>query len=132
MAISTIYTTLKWGESAEAATKKVEIKDFPDLVGTPNMLETTHLGCEQQTFISGVRSADTMSFTCNFTSADYQTCTADAGKPLFYVLEFSDGSTFTWQGQHTCGIAGKGVDEVVEFTIDIAPSSAVSFSAAAG
>ena len=51
---------------------------------------------------------------------------------MFYVLEFSDGSTFTWQGRHTCGVPGKGVDEVIEFTINIAPTSPVEFSAAAG
>ena len=129
MAISTYNVQLKWGESAEAATKKVDIKDFPDLVGQPNMLETTTLSDGQQTFIPGIKSADTMSFTCNYTSADFQTCNTDADKELFYVLEFADGSTFTWKGKHTCGVAGKGVDEVIEFTIDIAPLTPVEFAA---
>lgn len=132
MAISTYNVQLKWGESAEQAAKKVDIKDFPDLIGQPNTIEVTTLSDAQQTFIPGIKSADTMSFTCNFTSADYQTCNADAGKELFYVLEFSDGSTFTWKGQHTCGVGGKGVDEAIEFTIDIAPLTPVEFSAAAG
>lgn len=33
MAISTYNVQLKWGTSAEAAAKKVDIKDFPDLIG---------------------------------------------------------------------------------------------------
>lgn len=33
MAISSFGVTLKWGASAEALTKVVDIKDFPDLIG---------------------------------------------------------------------------------------------------
>ena len=33
MAINTYGITLKWGETSEAATKVVDIKDFPDLIG---------------------------------------------------------------------------------------------------
>lgn len=33
MAINTYGISLKWGATAEAATKVVDIKDFPDLIG---------------------------------------------------------------------------------------------------
>ena len=33
MSISTYGVTLKWGESAEAVAKIVDIKDFPDMIG---------------------------------------------------------------------------------------------------
>lgn len=33
MAISSYNCVLKWGESAETVAKKVDIKDFPDLIG---------------------------------------------------------------------------------------------------
>ena len=130
MAISSYNCVLKWGESAEALTKKVDIKDFPDLIGDPNLLETTTLSDAAQTYIPGIKSMDLMTFTINFTKTDFQTCKADEGKTLFYSLEFSDGAKFTWQGQHTMGVPGKGVDEVIEATINIAPSTAVEFSAA--
>ena len=128
MAISTYLATLKWGVSADAVAKIVDIKDFPDLIGDPNMLETTTLSDGQQTYIAGVKSADMMTFTANYTKEDFATVKGEEGKALFYALEFSDGSKFTWQGQHTCGLPGKGVDEVVEFTINIAPSSPVEFA----
>ena len=128
MAISTLGVTLKMGESAEALEKVVDIKDFPDLIGDPNMLETTTLSDSQQTYIPGIKSADMLQFTCNYTKADFQAVNEDAETPLFYALEFSDGSKFTWQGQHTCGLPGKGVDEVIEFTINIAPSTPVVFA----
>ena len=130
MAISTLGVTLKMGESAAALEKVVDIKDFPDLIGEPNMLETTTLSDEAVTNIPGIRSSDMLTFTCNYTKADFTAVNELANTALHYSLEFSDGSKFTWQGQHTCGVPGKGVDEVIEFTINIAASTAVEFAAA--
>ena len=131
MAISSYNVQLKWGESESAVAKVIDIKDFPDLIGEPNLLETTTLSDSQQTFINGIRTADLMSFTFNYTKEDFQKCKTDEGKALFYELAFSDGSTFSWQGQHTVGLPGKGVDEVLEATLNIAPSSPVEFDAGA-
>ena len=130
MAISTLGVTLKMGESEGALEKVVDIKDFPDLIGEPNMLETTTLSDEAVTNIPGIRSSDMLTFTCNYTKADFTAVNDLANTALHYSLEFSDGSKFTWQGQHTCGVPGKGVDEVIEFTINIAASTAVEFAAA--
>lgn len=131
MAINTYGITLKWGESEGAVEKVVDIKDFPDLIGEPEMLETTTLSDAQVTNIPGIKSSDMLTFTCNYTKADFTAVEGDANKALFYALEFSDGSKFTWQGQHTCGLPGKGVNEVVEFTINIAASTPVTFNAGA-
>lgn len=128
MAISSYGVALKWGATAENVKKVVDVKDFPDLVGDPNLIETTTLADAQQTHINGVRQSDILTFTANFTGTDYQAVNAEASKPLHYELSFSDGSKFTWQGQHTCGVPGKGVDEVLEFTINIAASSPVEFA----
>ena len=128
MAINTYGIQLLWGESAETVAKVVDIKDFPDMIGEAEMLETTTLSDAAVTNIPGIRSSDTLTFTCNYTKADFTAVNADANKALYYALEFSDGSKFTWQGQHTCGLPGKGVNEVVEFTINIAASTAVEFA----
>ena len=130
MAMNTYGVTLKWGASAEAAEKVVDIKDFPDLISDPELLETTTLSDAQVTNIPGIKGSDMLTFTCNYTSADFAAVNEQANTPLYYVLEFSDGSKFTWQGQHTCGLPGKGVNEVVEFTINIAASTSVEFAAA--
>ena len=129
MAISTYGVTLKWGETAEEAAKVVDIKDFPNLWGDPNLLETTTLSDGMQTHIPGIKKSELMSFTCNYTSADFELVDTDSGKELYYVLEFSDGSQFSWQGQHECGVPGKGVDEVIEFRINVVPSSVIIFTA---
>ena len=131
MAINTFGITLKWGESAEAVEKVVDIKDFPDMIGESELLETTTLSDAAVTNIPGIRSSDTLTFTCNYTKADFTAVNSEANKPLYYTLEFSDGSKFAWQGQHTCGLPGKGVNEVVEFTINIAASTPVEFNAGA-
>ncbi len=128
MAINTYGISLKWGETADAVAKVVDIKDFPDMIGDPEMLETTTLSDAQVTNIPGIKSSDMLTFTCNYTKEDFTAVNAEAGKALHYALEFSDGSKFTWQGQHTCGLPGKGVNEVVEFTINIAASTAVEFA----
>ena len=128
MAINTYGVSLKWGETAEAVEKIVDIKDFPDMISDPELLEVTTLSDSQVTNIMGIKGSDMLTFTCNYTKADFTAVNADAEKPLHYALEFSDGSKFTWQGQHTCGLPGKGVNEVVEFTINIAASTPVVFA----
>ena len=123
MAISTQGVTLKWGTTAAALTKTVNIKDFPDLGGAPEMLETTTLSDQMQTYIMGIQSADIMEFTCNYTKADFQAVLADANKNLHYALDFGTEGTFEWQGQHTAWVVGAGVNAVAEFKIGIAPST---------
>ncbi len=128
MAISTYLATLKWGETADGVAKVIDIKEFPDLIGEPNMLETTTLSDGAQTYIPGIKAMDSMAFLFNYTKADFAAVKADEGKPLYYELSFSDGSKFTWQGSHTATLPGKGVDEVVEAGITIAPSTEIEFS----
>lgn len=131
MAMNTYQVTLKWGTSAETVAKVIDIKDFPDLMGEPEMLETTTLSDGQVTNIPGIKSSDSMAFTYNFTSADFAAVEADANKPLYYELDFPDGSNFTWEGQHTSSIPGKGVNEVIEAVINIAASTPITFKAGA-
>ena len=128
MAINTYGVSLKWGESAANVAKVVDVKDFPDMLGENELLETTTLSDSMQVHIPGIKSSDTLTFTCNYSKTDFATVNDDAETPLFYELSFSDGSKFTWQGQHTCGLPGKGVNEVIEFTINIAASTPVVFA----
>lgn len=130
MAINTFGVELHWGESAETVAKVIDIKDFPDMIGEPEMLETTTLSDAQVTNIPGIKSSDMLTFTYNYTKEDFTKVEADANKALHYALIFSDGSKFTWQGQHSSGLPGKGVNEVIEATVNIAASTAVEFATA--
>ncbi len=129
MAINTYGVQLQWGTTADAVAKVIDIKDFPDLISSPEMLETTTLSDAQVTNIPGIKGSDMLTFTYNFTKEDFAKVEADANKPLHYALKFSDGSKFTWEGQHTSGLPGKGVNEVIEATVNIAASTPVTFVA---
>lgn len=125
-AISTYGITLKWGASAGTLTKKIDIKDFPDLGGAPEMLETTTLSDAAQTFILGIQSLSAMEFTANYTKTDFEAVEADANTEMFYSLEFGDNGdegVFEWQGQHSVYVVGAGVNAVTEMRIVIAPST---------
>lgn len=89
------------------------------------MLETTTMSDGAQTFIPGIKQTEALTFTYNYTKTDFDAVKADEGKTLFYELAFSDGSAFVWQGTHVATLPGKGVDEVIEAGIAIAPSSSV-------
>jgi hypothetical protein len=126
MAISTQGVTLKWGTSAASLSKVVDIKDFPDLGGAPEVLETTNLSDQIQTYILGIQGSGMMEFTCNYTKDDFEDVMGDANKDLYYALEFGDKGDegiFEWQGQHTAWVVGAGVNAVTEFKIGIAPST---------
>ena len=126
MAISTQGVTLKWGTSAASLDKVVDIKDFPDLGGAPELLEKTTLSDHIQTYLLGIQGSDMMEFTCNYTKADFDEVMKDANKGLYYELEFGDEGSegiFEWEGQHTAWVVGAGVNAVVEFKIGIAPST---------
>ncbi len=125
-AISTYGVTLKWGTSAASLTKKIDIKNFPDLGGAPELIEVTTLSDPVQVYINGIQTAGEMAFTSNYTKANYTAVKADEGKELYYALEFGDEGDegiFEWQGEHSVHITGAEVNSPVEMVITIAPST---------
>lgn len=117
--------------------KLIDIKEFPDLGGDPEMLETTTLSDKMQTYIAGIQSLDALSFTANYTLEDYKSLQELSGKTESYAVWFggteSDGSLtptgsdgkFKFDGQLTCYPTGGGVNEVVNLNISIAPSTPI-------
>ena len=89
MAISTYKIFLMQKSSSGSTwTKLVDIKEFPDLGGDPEMLETTTLSDKMQTYIAGIQSMDGLSFTANYTLADYKTLKAKEGTEADYAVWF--------------------------------------------
>ena len=131
MAISTFGIQLMHKASGGSYTKLVDIKDFPDLGGSSELLETTTLSDSMQTYIEGIQSADALEFTANYTKADYETLVALKGdKEPFAVFFGEDGAngTFYFDGYLSVRVNGGGVNEVVGMTISIAPASAITTS----
>lgn len=136
MAIST-YKVFLMKASGGTYSKLIDIKDFPDLGGAPEMLETTTLSDKMQTYIPGIQSNDALEFTCNYTKADYTTLKALEGTTGSYAVWFGgteaggvvtpDGSNgkYKFDGELSVHITGGGVNEVVGMTVSIAPSTVI-------
>lgn len=137
MAIST-YKIFLMQKKASAWEKVVDIKEFPDLGGTPEMLETTTLSDKMQTYIPGIQSLDALEFTSNYTLEEYKKLKALEGIDNEYAVWFggtesgdtvtptgSDGK-FKFNGQLSVFPVGGGVNEVVDMTITIAPSTPIT------
>ena len=142
MAISTYKVFLMHkANSGSTYTKLIDIKEFPDLGGEPEMLETTTLSDNMQTYIAGIQSMDGLSFSANYDMTEYQKLKALEGKKESYAVWFGgtesgdtvtpDGSNgkFTFDGELSVYPVGGGVNEVVGMTVTIAPSTPITFSA---
>lgn len=138
MAISTYKIFLMKKGDQSAYEKLIDIKEFPDLGGSPEMLETTTLSDSMQTYIPGIQSLDALEFTANYTLADFTALKALDGVENDYAVWFggtesggvltptgSDGK-FEFKGQLSVFPVGGGVNEVVDMTITIAPSTPIT------
>lgn len=137
MAISTYRVFLMHKAAGGDYEKLIDIKSFPDLGGAPEMLETTSLSDNMQTYISGIQSMDAMEFEANYTLADFKKLKALEGKTEEYAVWFGgtgDGETltptgtdgkFNIKGQLSAYPVGGGVNEVINMNISIAPSAPV-------
>ena len=142
MAISTYKVFLMHKTSSESTyTKLIDIKEFPDLGGEPEMLETTTLSDKMKTYIAGIQSMDGLTFSSNYDMAEFKKLKALEGKKESYAVWFGgtesggvvtpDGSNgkFAFDGELSVYPVGGGVNEVVGMNITIAPSSPIKFSA---
>ena len=131
MAMSTYGIYLMHKGTGDTYTKLIDIKDFPDLGGAPEMLETTTLSDSMQTYIEGIQSADALEFTANYTKEDYTKCNALKGKMESFAVYFGEegiNGKFEFNGYLSARVNGGGVNEVVGMTISIAPASAITVS----
>lgn len=138
MAISTYKVFLMMKGSGSAYEKLVDIKDFPDLGGAPEMLETTTLSDNMQTYIPGIQNLDALEFTANYTKSDFAKLKALEGEEKEFAVWFGgkdvsgtltpDGEDgkFAFKGQLSVFPVGGGVNEVVDMTITIAPSTPIT------
>ena len=141
MAISTYKIFLMVKGTGDTYSKLIDIKDFPDLGGAPEMLETTTLSDNMQTYIPGIQSLDALEFTANYTKADFTALKGMEGTEKDFAVWFGgtesggvltpDGSDgkFEFKGQLSVFPVGGGVNEVVDMTITIAPSTPITVGA---
>ena len=138
MAISTYKVFLMKSTDGSQYEKLIDIKDFPDLGGSPETLETTTLSDSMQTYIPGIQTLDALEFNANYTKEDFDTLKALEGTEMYFAVWFGgtvSGSTvtptgtdgkFEFKGQLSVFPTGGGVNEVVGMTITIAPSTPIT------
>ena len=139
-ATSTYKTYLMHGTTANNATtyaKLLDIIDFPDLGGTPEMLETTTLSDAMKTFVMGIQEAEGLEFNANYDKTSFTALKALEGKTEKYAVYFGtdsngepDGSDgkFSFEGQLSVHVTGAGVNEVRKMLITIAPETEITFA----
>ena len=153
MAISTYKVVLMHkASSGSTYTKLIDIKEFPDLGGEPEMLQTTTLGDKAHTYIEGIQSMDALTFTTNLYFGDETTkgsflyikknydSTSDSHDFAIDFVKDPTGSgkageaeggavllRASWTGQLSIWVNGGGVDEVVGCTISISPSTPIKY-----
>lgn len=134
------YKTFLMEKKSSTYQKLIDIKDFPDLGGAPEMLETTTLSDPMQTYIEGIMSQDALEFTVNYDLETYKTISAMKGKETDLAVWFggtesggvvtptgSEGK-FAFKGYVSIRVSGKGVNEVKEAIVSIAPSTPISLA----
>ena len=141
MATSSYKSFLMYKKSGATYEKLVDIKDYPDIGGSPETLETTTLSDGMQTYINGIQSSEAMEFTINYDSTTYDTIDALADTETDFAIWFggtesagvvtptgSEGK-FEFKGYISIRVSGKGVNEVREAVISIAPSTVITKAA---
>lgn len=122
-------------------TKLVDIKDYPDLGGEPEVIETTTLSDKQQTNILGVEAMDTLAFTANYDKESMTKLDALENGEWDLAVWFTtnglstvptetdaDEGAFTFKGQVRAYPLGKGVNEVREIQISVSNSTPITFA----
>ena len=119
--------------------KLIDIKEFPDLGGAPESLDTTTLSDKMKTSIPGIQSVDTLEFPTNYTLADYKRLKAMEGSEKEYAVWLggtetpggevtptgSDGK-YEFKGELSVFVKGGGVNEVVGMTVTVSPSTPIT------
>lgn len=139
IAYSTYQTYLMYRTTTSASySKLIDIKDYPDMIGDPNMLDCTTLSDGMEKQIAGIiRLGDGFQFTANYTPTNFSTIKALEGHIYDYALWLGGTSAgvpdghngkFAWSGDMHVGFPGKGVDEVQDMSLTAIPSTDVTWS----
>lgn len=137
MATST-YMTFLMHKNNTSWEKLLDITEFPDLGGEPELLETTTMSDKMQTYVNGVQSNDGMQFNANYDLTEYKALKDLEGKQEEYAVWFGgtetantptptgDQGKFLITGELSVYVTGAGVNEVRGMTITIAPAKPVT------
>ena len=134
---SSTYKSFLMVEDDATYTKVIDIKDYPDLGGEPEMVESTTLSDGTVTNEPGIERAEAMPFTANYDETTFDEVLAHAGTKKNYSVWFGgteedgvvtpsgDEGKFNFTGKLSAYVAGGGVNAIREIKITIARSSKI-------
>jgi hypothetical protein len=138
MAKSTIGTFLMIKSGTGSTWEKlIDIKDYPDLGGSPERMQSTTLSNKQHTYELGVQDIGEMQVTANYESEEYDRIkTYDDDEEHDFAFWFggeesADGTMepkgtdgkFSFKGKLTCYVSGGGVNEIRNIMISLSNST---------
>lgn len=144
-AISTYKTALMYKTGGGSSyTQLVEIKEFPDLLAAPEPLDKSSMMDGMRTYIAGIRdTGGSLQFVANYNLADFVKLDNLADTELDLAIWFggtesggvvtptgSDGK-FEFKGYVVPGVSGAGVNEVVNMTVNVFPTTEITQTATA-
>lgn len=127
-------------QSSASYTKLVDVKDFPDLFGTPEALDKTTLSDRSRVYEQGIEENDVQEYTANYDYNTFKTLRELKGNEYEFAVWFGGTETdstdvvtptgsegkFKFKGKLGVSISGKGVNEIVDMKISIAPTTAIT------
>lgn len=120
-------TTLSMNSTGTFADTDVlaNLQDWPDLMGSPSPIDVTVLSDSQRTYVSGINDlGGSLIFTFLWDKTIYNTIhAAEDGVERYFQIKFADNVTVSFKGTVTTTIMGKGVNEALQFQLNICPTT---------
>lgn len=148
MAQTTIGTFLMYRATKEDEWQKLaDIKDYPDLGGAPERIQSTTLSNRQHTYENGVQDTAERQFTANYHSDEYETLESmmNGGEEYEFGVWFDSAPTldsatgklvpneatcdkFTFMGKLNVYPGGGGVNAIRDMIISLSSSTDIVFT----
>ncbi len=141
---STYKTFLMHGTTSGGTTtyeKLIDIRSFPDMGGSPDLIDCTTLSNKSKIGVPGIQNNDALVFEANYNPTTYAAVKAvcdglvhdfsvwfggtESGNTL--TPDGSDGK-FDFKGMADVYVAGGGVNEARTIQITITPTTDIAFS----
>lgn len=128
MASSTIGVKLYVG-TADPPTQAYDIKSYPDILGQPERIDVTTLTDTRRKYTPGVLASDSMQFVLNYDTNTFATLKdLEDETTVNFILALPDTHKFSFSGTLRVGFPGKGVNDAIEFNLNVEVASDVTYA----
>ena len=112
--------------------QRIDIVSYGDLVAETSDIDVTTLGHHQITNIPGLPTDASIPYEVNLTDWTMRQLIADALHPLHYIHRLPIGWHLRWNGEHNISVPGAGVDEALQYTMNVTVMSNMNWYDSAG